>query len=570
VTKSNKFGVAAMKIAAYACLFLAMGGVDTVAAHAGQVKPVRIGTSCLIVHSAPKKSSRRIECIDAGKVAQSSGQRSGSWIKVTYKGKTGWVGQRLARYTPAASPAKAPANAPAKVQAEAPAKDKKTTPVGLAALDQLEETNADASPAIETTAAAQTSVTTEEDTTPAEASATAEASPIESQTVKITGVENCLNMHAKAAKTKHPPACIPLHAEVEATGRTENGFREVTYKKKLGWISEDNSVAVDDTDVPDSAPVSSSTAAQTVKTNVAQSRPAEKQVKEELTAKGRIRNVYARTAEQSCAFLTDARQNLNCMAIFKQLNFLDKDAIRYALGYLEENADGIQDRSCGARSRKKAGLPREFKNKCSFVVNDIERKFAGILPLRSRAVYIDLCAKDVHHVVRDFLAKKGTGPLYWDQLDMKTTVAGAFVTSGHTRKFTPYCKKNKKTKKCTINPRYTRLERELGGRIPGLDITPLHSTNNDSLRDKPIHVSPFQSSHGCPSVDKKDRDILEKLGANGPSLWINYGLKALHPTESIYKCDAVPEDATKTVKAINNIRATGKVKLNYNASGTAK
>ncbi len=260
-------------------------------------------------------------------------------------------------------------------------------------------------------------------------------------------------------------------------------------------------------------------------------------------------DIYKQSQTQACAFLKDARMNRNCISLFVSPWFLGnriaRDAVTYSLAYLAANENQVQDMSCAKRSAQKAGLPTSIKNKCSFVVNNVENSIAGF-PLRSQAYYVDLCSTEVYSVVRKFNAKKGVGPTYLDVNEKNSTVAGVFLTDDKVRGFTGKPKKNGKESK-----EYAALRRTMPkGFIPALDLTPMQSTNDDSSDDKPVHVSPYNSSFGCPSIDKSDADIIYKLAQNGPSMWINYGNRSLHPSESITKCDAVPEVKTQSTKAI--------------------
>lgn len=373
-----------------------------------------------------------------------------------------------------------------------------------------------------------------------------------SGTVKTKNLISCLHVRSDSRSSSAELGCIPGNTQVRTTGKRRGNWVQVKYQGKVGWVFKRY---VRDQRAPASlaTPVATAKAAETTGEQPADTIPSSQIPVDapsdsvappaDTSTDGKIGDLYSRSAEQACAFLKDSVMNRNCLSLFKRINFIDRNAIRYTLAYLEANGDGLQDKSCAHKSDKKAGLPSKIKNKCSFVINDLERSFAGF-QFKSQAIYVDLCAKKVDDVVRSFGAKKGTGKKYLDVDGQKSTVAGAFITDDTTRSFQPY----------KMNKKYRALKKSLGGRIPALDLTPLHSTNNDSLDDKLLHVSPYNSSHGCPALDSKDADILSKLANQGPSLWINYGVKSMHPTESIYKCDAVAERSTRSVKAINGLR----------------
>lgn len=247
------------------------------------------------------------------------------------------------------------------------------------------------------------------------------------------------------------------------------------------------------------------------------------------------KSIYKQSAQQACAFLTNDLQRRNCLSLFKPNSIFEdsvkKEALLYTLAYFRANKDGIKDKSCAQSSDKRGGEPKMIRNQCSFVINVVERKWSlgsVIFPHRTKGFFIDLCAQDPKKVLRSMYVNKGTGETYKDVEGAKSTVAGAFLTDNQTRAFTPY----------TWTAAYRAIPRK---NLIGLDVTPLHSTNNDSADSKPIHVSPYRSSSGCPSVNVADVDIIRTLAKNGPSLWMNYGQKDLHPEDSITKCDAVPD-----------------------------
>ena len=78
-----------------------------------------------------------------------------------------------------------------------------------------------------------------------------------------------------------------------------------------------------------------------------------------------------------------------------------------------------------------------------------------------------------------------------------------------------------------INYQETRNEiaslSEGEARAPSVALMGLQNSNSTaSHTGKYMHVSPFDSSQGCPSLKDYDYDIIETLAANGPSLVVNY------------------------------------------------
>jgi hypothetical protein len=169
-----------------------------------------------------------------------------------------------------------------------------------------------------------------------------------------------------------------------------------------------------------------------------------------------------------------------------------------------------------------------IKNKCQFIINDTRKK---LTKCRARMYYVDLCTKGKNpKVVKDYFnlgsgtCRKGRG--FMNKAKKGTTLLGAFIT-GH--KAVDYFKRNasynalrKKIKKKT--KRYW---------APALINFGLQKTNHLAAKHaKYIHVSPYGSSLGCPSVHWKNHYMISTLAKNGPSLIVHYGKKM----EDIMKC----------------------------------
>ncbi len=186
----------------------------------------------------------------------------------------------------------------------------------------------------------------------------------------------------------------------------------------------------------------------------------------------------------------------------------------------------MQSKAAGKGVLSKEKIRGGIANGCQFVINDLNSRYQGMIN-RSNAYYVDLCAKDSKKIVTHFYMNKGTGTSshgYSDREGAHSTVAGAFLTAPHTFDFHPF----------RMSSGYRQIARELG-HIPALRIVGLNSSNNSTDFGKPIHVSPYKSSWGCPSVSSQDAWVLQKLAARGPSLLVNYGPSSLH--QSTRSCE---------------------------------
>lgn len=218
----------------------------------------------------------------------------------------------------------------------------------------------------------------------------------------------------------------------------------------------------------------------------------------------------------------------NCVRAYEAVK--NKDAFVYAMSYFTNNIRRLADDTC-AKKDSRNWYKRGIQNQCSFVFADFKDTWPGSTT-RATGNFIDLCAKGT--VLKKFYVNRGTGNGYRDKGGANTTVPGAFLTNSRITEFTPY----------NFSGAYKELKRKLGGTLPELQVIGLHSTNNDTDESKHIHVSPYQTSWGCPSVNGDNVPIMKELAKNGPSLWINYISPSLNPLESVSNCSAIAETSS--------------------------
>ena len=233
----------------------------------------------------------------------------------------------------------------------------------------------------------------------------------------------------------------------------------------------------------------------------------------------------------------DEVRTRNCLRLLDMANRgeIPRDALVYTLNYLKLNLGELQDESCIRVAEH--GL---LENSCQFQLNDLNQRVSGF-PHRSPSYFIDLChggeggfGQGLVH--RSFI-NRGTGSendSYADVSGRRTTTVGPFLT-GSYGPFTPYrvnqAYRNIGVGTCNAN---TPIE---DCRVPRLELIGLASSNNDSTAAKPMHVSPYRSSWGCPSIQPEDRWQMVALYRNGPSLVMNYGPERFHSRSSLTSCN---------------------------------
>ncbi len=220
---------------------------------------------------------------------------------------------------------------------------------------------------------------------------------------------------------------------------------------------------------------------------------------------------------------------------------IPKDALDFTLQSFNKNLTSFKTSKCFKWGEPKnhysfANTNEEkFKNKvkngivnkCQIVINDTREKQ---MQYRGTMYYIDLCSGVEPKVVKTYF-NMGTGTYTNDFANVsgkKSTVLGAFLTNYQVFDYQPGNEKYKKLRsfiKIQTGKSYAH----------GIQLFGLQGTNNNASNDmKYLHVSPYRSSWGCPSIDSKNYWMIEELAKNGPSLLVNYGEKS--KMEDINKC----------------------------------
>jgi hypothetical protein len=239
----------------------------------------------------------------------------------------------------------------------------------------------------------------------------------------------------------------------------------------------------------------------------------------------------AAVAEEVCAPLRDARfqgsefhtRVSNCKDMVMQQKVKNLDALRYTVKYFANNYRKLRDSGCAqsrASTDRECGLcqrpdqiEKGIQNGCTMILNDVETNYPAD-PKRSTAYFLDLCADNPSGNVATFYMNRGKGhagrTMYDDKGGRRSTLMGAFLTDTVVKSFSPYSHPERYRNLCGIrNPQQVRL---LG----------VNSTNDDSDYSKPLHVSPYSSSWGCPSVSCESVKYMRELAENGPSLVMNF------------------------------------------------
>jgi hypothetical protein len=244
-----------------------------------------------------------------------------------------------------------------------------------------------------------------------------------------------------------------------------------------------------------------------------------------------VESSSGRTAE------IDQTKTNNCLRLLEMANRgeIPRNALMYTLNYLKLNLGELQDESC-----IRASNHGQLQNSCQFQLNDLNERVSGF-PNRSPSYFIDLCdggqGSFGRGLVHESFINRGTGSAnnsYTDRGGRRTTTVGPFLT-GSYRPFTPYRVRQAYRDigygTCSAN---TPIE---DCRVPRLELIGLMSSNNDSTAAKPMHVSPYRSSQGCPSIQPEDRWQMTALYRNGPSLVMNYGPESFHDRSSLTSCN---------------------------------
>jgi len=232
----------------------------------------------------------------------------------------------------------------------------------------------------------------------------------------------------------------------------------------------------------------------------------------------------------------------NCENLFKNSN-IPKDALEYTMKAFKNNFDKFRNKNCylykpGSSHYSLKGLSKNkfaeamkdgIPNKCQIVINNTKEK---ISTYRGKMYYIDICKGKV---VESYF-NLGTGTYssgYANVSGKNSTVKGVFLTGTGTFDFQPGGAKSK------VKYREIRsyMKNKYGeSKAHAVQLIGLQSTNSGSGPDsKYMHISPYRSSWGCPSIDKNNYWMIKELAKNGPSMVVNYG-EGMQDIKEVNKC----------------------------------
>ncbi|WP_127715002.1 hypothetical protein [Halobacteriovorax sp. HLS] len=233
----------------------------------------------------------------------------------------------------------------------------------------------------------------------------------------------------------------------------------------------------------------------------------------------------------------------NCNKLYEA--GIPHDALNYTLKAFKNNFDKFRNNKCYIYTDKKGeGPKKEFTdsmkngipNKCQIVINNTKEEAEKFpksqYPFRRKMYYIDICKGEVK--TSYFNLGSGTFKSNYANISGKhSTVKGVFMTGTNVFNFVPGGKKS--------IPKYNAvrsyMKKTYGeSKAHGLQLFGLQKTNNGSGPDsKYMHVSPYKSSWGCPSIDKDNYWMIENLAKNGPSMVVNYG-DGMQDIEDVNDC----------------------------------
>ncbi|MDD0852388.1 hypothetical protein HBN50_04725 [Halobacteriovorax sp. GB3] len=228
----------------------------------------------------------------------------------------------------------------------------------------------------------------------------------------------------------------------------------------------------------------------------------------------------------------------NCRELFTMKD-IPKDALKYALNVMKKNSTEFKSNKCyrfgGGTNRHSRSFKGEkhkdwlnkmqngLPNKCTFIINDLDnlkKTHGGIFKCQANSHYIDLCGKKPIHKIETAnlgygTCKKKNG--YKNKPGLGTTLVGAFFTGS---KVFNYAATNPAKDRKHYGPIRKKNPK---GIAHGIALFGLNKSNDRSATDaKHMHVSPYQSSAGCPSIDKDNWPMIDDLAKKGPSLVLNY------------------------------------------------
>lgn len=241
----------------------------------------------------------------------------------------------------------------------------------------------------------------------------------------------------------------------------------------------------------------------------------------------------------------DAQTRQNCIAFLNDPD-IPQDALEWTLRVFRRNLGSLRMDQClrrppdhysnhdrnGNMVMRTENLRRGIQNQCQIMINDTREQWGNPnqFPYRRTYYYLNLCTGEK----RTGYFNLGTGTFrnnYENVGGRRTTVLGAFLTSSQAFSYSGG------------GSSYSGIVRRLG-RVPSVALFGLQNTNNRSAENyKYMHVSPYRSSWGCPSIAEEDYDIIDTLAENGPSLVVNYGPENRMEDPAECESEEAPEQA---------------------------
>lgn len=245
---------------------------------------------------------------------------------------------------------------------------------------------------------------------------------------------------------------------------------------------------------------------------------------------------------------TDTDWKRKCNQLYSK--GIPKEALDYALKAMKLNATSFRTNKCfdrkglmGSGHYSMMGMTGDklendllangLPNKCQMIINDTDDRSpsSGGDNCRGRMYYIDLCKGNEAVVKKDYF-NLGTGTCrggkngFRNGSGLNTTIKGVFFT--HTKTFN-FAKNNK-----AYRDARKRVQRAGGpNQATALQLFGLQNTNNlSSSTAKYIHISPYRSSFGCPSVAPENYYMIEALANNGPGMILNWGREGMEDLEA--------------------------------------
>lgn len=224
-----------------------------------------------------------------------------------------------------------------------------------------------------------------------------------------------------------------------------------------------------------------------------------------------------------------------------------KDAFIWTVKVYKNNLGHLNTRRClgpmplrhySLKGFNPATLNGGIRNRGQFIINDTRTRHGG-KPYRGHMYYIDL---EKGEIIQSYF-NMGVGSFdnkFANQPGKKTTLLGAFLTTDKEFSYELCDERDEISGRCLKwREEYIELrDQYFKGEdieVPAVALIGLQKSNNRSAEDlKYMHVSPYQSSWGCPSIsaelEKKYR-IIRKMAERGPSLVVNYGYQMEDPAE---------------------------------------